>query len=90
MSMTPYEIMLAAKETGTTPQIKRQGRPRLSDEQRAARKVANRLASRRAYYVLRWKYRAELADIATTERRALYALIDQQYTAGQPIVLPEN
>lgn len=90
MSMTPFEIMQAAKSSSVSTERKIKGRKRLSDAQRDARKIADRMARQRGYHVLRWKYREELNAIVTEERRALYALIDEQYAAGEPIVLPEN
>lgn len=90
MSMTPFEIMKAAKSSSVSTERKIKGRKRLSDAQRDARKRANSIALRRGYHVLRWKYREELNAIVTEERRALYALIDEQFAAGEPIVLPED
>lgn len=90
MSMTPFEIMQAARSSVPSTDRKIRGRKRLSDVQREARKIADRIAAKRGYRVLKWKYREELNAIVTAERRALYALIDEQYAAGDAIVLPEE
>ena len=78
VSPTPYEQMQAQREAKRGV-----GRPALSDYQREARKHANSLASRRAYYVLKERHRAEYNALAKAERHALYAKIDAAYARGE-------